>query len=145
MKKPMTKMKMTLWAPDPQVSCLPMGPMLPIPPWATAPPPVPLGVHPLISTFGNLLRNCLTIHNILGAFTGLIGIRVFSKLLIQYELLNYGAKEKTVLLWILTNYQDLWGSTTKRELWRKPVGLKGSSTNSAPRTISKKIFFCLPF
>jgi hypothetical protein len=63
--------------------------MLPIPPWAvwgaTAPPPVPLGVHPLISIFGNLLRNFLTTLNIQGAFTGLIGIRVFSKLLIQFE------------------------------------------------------------
>lgn len=134
--KLMTKMKVALWVLQPVT--WPILPKLPAA-WAAGLPPG-LSEDPLqISIYGNFLRNYWTKLNILDVYIGLIKTKAFSKLSIRWEWLNCGAKEKIVLLWILTNYPDLWDNTTRKELWKRPVGHKGLFINSVPHITTKKL------
>jgi len=133
----MTKMKVALWALQPVVT----WPILSnLPKSSAVGLPQGLSEDPLrTSIYGNLLRNYWITHNILDVYIGLTETKAFSKLSIRSEWLNCGAKGKTVLLWILTNYQDLYDNTTRKESWKRPVDPKGLFINSVPRTTSKQI------
>ena len=136
--KLMTKMKVDLWA----LQLVPMWPILPkLPKLGVVDLPRGPSEDPLPTfIYGNLLRNYWISPNILDVYIGLTETKAFSKLLIQLGWLNYGAKEKTVPLWILTNYQDLCDNITKKELWKRRVAPKDLFINFVPHTTCKRIY-----